>query len=265
MPSVYRTRHIDADQQTVWKIISDLTASKDWQVVSAGRVTDARIIQDAGVLTRSIRRIEVEGSGWLEEEVTEASAPSYVAFKVLRDSTGNFNRTYKDMTISVRVVGASGGGVNVTLGVAYTKASFIGRWTDWFGPRNWRGAFGKSLENLAQLVSHAKPELFTPTWRQPAERPAAPVTPAPAVEVKPAEPPAMPEPAEAPPPAPADAFVSVKAEAEVETPAAETAARAELEQQLARLRSLLDQSRELGLPTAEIEARIADIEARLGG
>ena len=276
MPAVYQTRQMETDIQTLWKIISDLTGYKEWQVLPAGRVTDVKVIQDAGALTRSVRRIEA-GGRWFEEEVAEAAAPGFVAFTVLRDSTGDFNRTYKDMTISVKAVPSSVG-VGVTMGVTYNKASFIGRWTDWFGPRNWRRAFGKSLANLQELVSRrAVPEMFTPTWRRAeAEKPARPEVEAAHTEAREVEVEREPEPPpEAYTRAAADAFsvvASTEAESAAEDKPAEAASeaapaqpsRAELEAQLSTLRALLQQSRQLNLPTADIEARIAEVEARLG-
>ncbi|MCZ7545080.1 MAG: SRPBCC family protein [Anaerolineae bacterium] len=256
MPAVHQTRRMDTDQPTMWKIISDLVGYKEWLVLPSGRVVEARITQDAGVLTRSERRLEVEGGQWFEELVAEASAPSYVQFRVLRDNTGKFASTYKDMVISVKAIGAPEGGVNVSLSVTYTKASFLGRWTDWFGPRNWRRAFTQSLKRLETVVeSHAKPEVFTPTWRQPA----------PAPEVAPPPAPAAPAAEEAPPEAaPSEKEIAADAFAVAAEEAAPEPDREALENQLAQLRGVLEQSRALGLPTGEIEARIADIEARLG-
>ena len=172
MPVVFHTRLVDTDTHTLWKILSDLAGYKDWLVLPAGRVTGVRITADAGVLTRSERRLEVESGQWFEERVTEASAPNFVAFQVLRDNTGKFASTYKDLTIGIKAVAASGGGVNVTMNARYSKATLIGRWTDFFGPRNWKRAFKRSLENLATLVSRQpRPELFTPAWRQPVSPP----------------------------------------------------------------------------------------------
>lgn len=257
MPVVFHTRLVDTDTHTLWKILSDLAGYKDWLVLPAGRVTGVRITADAGVLTRSERRLEVESGQWFEERVTEASAPNFVAFQVLRDNTGKFASTYKDLTIGIKAVAASGGGVNVTMNARYSKATLIGRWTDFFGPRNWKRAFKRSLENLATLVSRQpRPELFTPAWRQPVS------PPAPAIK----EPPRPAEPEPLPPAAPADAFAAVERPAAREAEPAEVQpSRAELEEQLTLLRGLLVQTRKMDLPTADIEARIAEIETRLRG
>jgi hypothetical protein len=244
MPSAYQTRLIEADPQAMWNIISDLIRYADWLVLPSGKVTKVEVTRDAGVLTRSARRLEVESGRWFDEEIYEAAAPSYVAYRVLSDSSGKFARAFKSMSISIRLVPAAAGGVNVTLGVDYAKAGFIGRLTDWFGPRNWRRAFQRSLANLDRVVrSSPAPELYMPPWRakpSPAPSPAPPVekeTLAPTLEVVPA---AVEEETSTPGPSPQ-----------------------ELQAQLTRLRALLEQSREMGLSTAEIEARIADLEAKL--
>lgn len=222
MALVVETKTIDAAQETMWRILSDIPRYAEWQVIPAGEVANSIVIRDAGVLTGSARRIELAGGGWYEEEFYEAAAPNYVAYRVLRDSTGKFSKTFNEMSVSIKAVPAPGGGTNVTLSVNYKKSG-LGRWIDIGGPRSWKQAFRKSLANLAEVAERTTPpEVFTPSWREPAAAPEK----------------SEPEPA--------------RPEVEVDTSAID----AELDQ----LHKMKAQMGNMGLSTEEIDARIAKAE-----
>ncbi len=225
MASVTETRTIDADQHTLWRCMADIPRYAEWQVLPSGKVVKAALTRDAGVLTGSTRRVELSNGRWFEETFYEAAAPNYVAYEVEGDSSGKFNRQYKKMTISIKMIPAPGGGTNVTLGVNYTKTGFLGRWLDFGGPGAWRKAFRQSLVNLAELIARApKAEVFTPAWQQPP-------TPTP------------------PPPTPP-----------LPDPPVDTTA---IETELAKLRTTREQMAELGVSTDEIDARITALESKL--
>ncbi len=227
MASIIVTQSINTDQQSLWRILSDMSRCPEWMVLPQGRVTGATVIRDAGVLTGTARKLELEGGRWLEEEFYEAAAPNFVAYRVLRDSTGDFNRKYKEMAVSIRSIPAPDGGLNVTLSISYTKASRLGRWFDFFEPRRWRQALQTSLENLGKVAASGPPvEVFTPSWRE-----------EPAPEPEPKEPEVV--------------------EAIEETNPEDTEA---LHAELEKLRQMRTQMREMGLDTAELDARIAELE-----
>ncbi|MBN1287112.1 MAG: SRPBCC family protein [Anaerolineae bacterium] len=228
MASVVETKKIDIDQETLWRLLCDIPRYAEWQVVPAGKVTQSTVTRDAGVLKGSARRIECTDGSWYEEEFFDAAAPNYVAYRVVRDSSGKFSRTYKELTISVRVVEAPEGGVNVTLGVNYAKAG-LGRWIDIGGPGSWRRAFKRSLENLSEVAARSPaPEAFTPAWRKPAPAPA---------------------PVRATPP-------------EKKAPAVPAIDTADIDAEMEKLHAMKKQLQEMNLSTAEIDARLAATELK---
>jgi uncharacterized protein YndB with AHSA1/START domain len=264
MASVRITQTIDTDPQTLWTIFTDMPNYAEWLVVPSGKVTKSTFTRDAGVLTGSTRRIEVKGGRWFEEEFYEAAAPNFIAYRVVGDNTGTFARTYREMSISIRIVSVPGGGSVVTLGVDYTKSGFIARWTDFTGPGKWKRAFKRSLANLAELIARRpKIEVFTPprAWRaEPAPLPSE-AEEAAAEPVFTADEPLADAVATSAGPVWSDEAV----EAPAETPA-EVEAEAEtedVEAELTRLREMQKQMSEMGLSTDEIDQRIAALESRL--
>jgi hypothetical protein len=243
MPSVQETRKIDIEPMALWRLMTDIPTYAEWQVMPEGKVVESKLIRDASVLTGSARRINLQGGRWFEDEFFEAAAPGFIAYRIVADSTGTYNRTYKVMELSIRMVGTSEGGTAVTLSVNYVKASWFGRWFDFGGQGKWRRAFKRSLSNLADFVARQpKTEVFTPTWRQQAEKP-----------------PAGPKPS--PPPAPAEeAPAAVEEAQEVEEPAPPEPDTKAIDAEIEKLRAMQAQMQEMGLSTDEIDVRLVALE-----